>query len=525
VPASGPSYHRLLQRIGGVTGIILVAGALLRAFVLTRGIAAIDRGYVVDDAYYTLSIARSFARSFAPTVDGVELTTGFQPLLALLEMPAFLLGASADHAALAALVVLAAADVAVAYALSRLARLAGGDLAGGIGAALWSLSPVALGETFVGLEGPLAAATTMFAALALARLVASPSPSPSSRRSAAILGVWLGLCVLARVDTIVFVALVLGVVVARYRAAAPATLAGAALVSGPWLLVCTVLTGRPVPESGAAVLAFVQEGNTAESLGRVAGFAAGFVGPGGLVDLPEARTWLVAHPIFGALALAAVVTVLAVVAWRLPVAARVWMFGMLALVPFYVLVLPAIWAFHRYLLPVRVAATLVIALLLARAVARIGDRLRAPVLAAGGVTMVVLTVLATASRLGGATHGEIDAFTGYRGAALAMFAAAPPGATLGSFQSGALGYFRPEGTSVVNLDGVVSRDAHRAYVERRIDDRLRARGVTYVADWGSGLGELQRRSHAGAFRLEPLALGPPQGRRRFVLARVVWPAP
>jgi hypothetical protein len=134
-----------------------------------------------------------------------------------------------------------------------------------------------------------------------------------------------------------------------------------------------------------------------------------------------------------------------------------------------------------------------------------------------------MLALSTAARLSGVTRGDIDGITGYRDAALSMFAAAPAGATIGALQSGALGYFCPSGSSVVNLDGVVSRDAHRAYVESRIDERLRARGVTHLADWNVGLVDIQTRSHEGAFRLEPLVWGPPQGRRRFLLARIVWP--
>jgi hypothetical protein len=76
----------------------------------------------------------------------------------------------------------------------------------------------------------------------------------------------------------------------------------------------------------------------------------------------------------------------------------------------------------------------------------------------------------------------------------------------------------------VNLDGVVSRTAHRAYVSGRLDEHMRRRGVTHVAEWAVGYQDIVRVSAPEAFRLEPLAVGPRQDAWQYILSRVHWSA-
>src|SRR5882757_7514778 len=61
-----------------VAGLSL-AGLGLRIAVLLRPLEIVDRLFIPDDTYYTLTIARSMAHGHGPTVDGSTLTSGFQP--------------------------------------------------------------------------------------------------------------------------------------------------------------------------------------------------------------------------------------------------------------------------------------------------------------------------------------------------------------------------------------------------------------------------------------------------------------
>ncbi len=514
----GSMWRWLFGPLDPKTRWILAAGAAVRLTMLGAGAPRLDRAFVVDDAYYTLTIAREFARSGLPSADGVEMTTGFQPLLALLELPAFLVGASPDHGLLWALAIGLASDWLIAVLLARLAALGVGGSASLVVAGIWSLSPVAITEALVGLEGPLATAMTLLAVAFLHELNDKPS-----RRIAAWAGVSLGLCLLARIDTAFFVALAGSWILWRHRSSFLYVTAIVSLVAGPWLGFCAWQTGRPWPESGTAVGALVGEGNTVTSLARCAGWAAGYVIPGGLVDVPELRDWLVQNPIIGALAVVVAMGLGGLVAMRLPVPARIWVFGTISLMLFYLLVLPAIWGFHRYLLPARVAGTLILAIVFVRLLERIASSNAVWLRRAGLVLLSVNLLLMLVGALGAPARGGIDRSTGYRTAALAVHSALPSGATVGGFQTGALGYFRPPDAKVVNLDGVVSRSAHLAFVSRTLDRHMKARGVTHLSEWKVGLREISSRTRDGKPSLRVLFVAEPQGNYRFVLAELSWP--
>ena len=61
--------------IAGIT----VVGFVLRLAVLVRPIGVIDKLFIPDDTYYTLTIARSLANGHGPTVDGTRSPAGSRP--------------------------------------------------------------------------------------------------------------------------------------------------------------------------------------------------------------------------------------------------------------------------------------------------------------------------------------------------------------------------------------------------------------------------------------------------------------
>jgi hypothetical protein len=142
---------------------------------------------------------------------------------------------------------------------------------------------------------------------------------------------------------------------------------------------------------------------------------------------------------------------------------------------------------------------------------------------AGGVTLTILLALSMFSRLHGDARGGLDGMTGYGEAVGALYGALPSGATVGAMQSGALEFFRPAGVEVVNLDGVVSRSAHQALVDKRLDEHMRRRKVDYLADWPANLRAVAELGAPGAFKLETIAKSATkQGSYRFLLTRVRW---
>ncbi len=79
--------------------LVLTGLALLVRYVIAmQDIAYLDRLFIPDDAYYILSISHSIVAGLGPSVDGVQLTNGFQPLISLLQLPIFLFGFNGDSA-------------------------------------------------------------------------------------------------------------------------------------------------------------------------------------------------------------------------------------------------------------------------------------------------------------------------------------------------------------------------------------------------------------------------------------------
>ena len=83
-----------------------------------------------------------------------------------------------------------------------------------------------------------------------------------------------------------------------------------------------------------------------------------------------------------------------------------------------------------------------------------------------------------------ATSSEFDTVTGYRDAAMAVVQFPPDGQKLGAWQSGAFGFYANDRLTVVNLDGVVNPDAADA-TTRRHAARVhpRAQDLDWVADF------------------------------------------
>ncbi len=102
----------------------------------------------------------------------------------------------------------------------------------------------------------------------------------------------------------------------------------------------------------------------------------------------------------------------------------------------------------------------------------------------------------------------------YMQAARVLDETLPAGSLGGAFQSGTIGYFARH--PVINLDGVVNRDAARALKEKRMADYIREEGIEAIIDWPLWIEALLvRRSPAGA-----ASLGPTRQAGLFLLMRV-----
>ncbi|HEY7134476.1 MAG TPA: hypothetical protein VIB48_05375 [Acidimicrobiia bacterium] len=470
-----------------------IGGLVLRLALVARSLVVLDRLFIPDDTYYTLTIARSIAHGHGPTTDGHTLTTGFQPLLAFVMTPVFWItdGSQALRINLLFLVLVDAATIAV---LGWIAYRVAGSVAAIVASGVWAISPVALSMALGGLETSLA---IFLDALLVAVWI--HANDRDDRRWWIAAGAVAGLTVLARIDALLLVALlgIVQLVRGRARDLVPSGIAGA-LVLAPWWIWSWVNMGTVVPTSGSAAHALVTTHFDETTFSSALGAASG--GPFDVWNW--LRTKLGTHVAVGSVgffvAVVGLVLLAAVVASTRsfgparerersagPIVATLPVFAA-GLLLFYAW-FGVTWYFTRYLAPVAMVVTLLVALGAARlARVHLGPRHAGmAIVCALLVFPLFVGVRLTARFFTANDHilSSSDAATGYSEPARRVVSKIPNGSVAAGMQTGATSYWADERFTMVNLDGVVNPDAYRATRKHRIAAYARARGVTYFADW------------------------------------------
>ncbi len=474
-----------MTRPRSVWGWAAVALVLRLAFLL-RGLDVLDRLFLPDDTWYTLSISRNLAAGLGPTVDGVVATSGFQPLLAWLQVPLHLLGGEA-LALWGTLVLLALADAGVAFALGDLGMRLSGPRAAFAAGGLWALGPYGVHHALGGLE------TSLALALSLALVVAWDAAWHP--RHWLGVGLLCGLALLARIDTAVLVAALGVLTLCRGHWGAVARTAGvAALVVAPWWAWCTWTFGSPVPESGPAVLGLVAD-HRARWLETptVLAWAAGNLWGAPVFDAVGLRQALDGRQLLSTLLIAGPVAfALGTVrqGLRSRTAAQAFVLHGVGIVALYAVHVQALWFFRRYLAPSQAVVALALALLWVRLAPGLWSRGLLAVALTFGAMRIGLLLIVTPAASFDVGH---DGVKGYLAPARAAWARLPEGAVVGALQSGALAWTAPPGSRAVNLDGVVDGESARAFADRTLAARARAAGVTHLVDWPGNLQVIEAR--------------------------------
>src|SRR5262245_29291471 len=198
------------MRAGGTTTLLRVAVGIVA--VAAASLAFRPRPLVVlwpvlEDGFYSLSVARNTALGRGVTVDGVTPTNGFQPLFTFLTVPAFLAAAADRYDAVRLVLALHWLFYVGAAAVLGLvaARLSAHDGSAEKTAIFWTAAflyvanPLVFQVHFNGLE--TGCVLFLYAAVCLyAQRADLAAPRPL-----ATLGLLLGLTVLARIDAVFFV--------------------------------------------------------------------------------------------------------------------------------------------------------------------------------------------------------------------------------------------------------------------------------------------------------------------------------
>lgn len=232
--------------------LLSLIGFLSRVALAFRSTWQISSRPYIDDAFYLFSCAKHLALGHGFTVDGLHATNGVQPLICLLYAPGFLLGDDLGLRLtfLVGALVQAASTIAIASLLARMRKGEADSLRASapfFAALLWTVIAPLADQNGSGLE------TGLVALLILCDLIyyASIREHGWNAGRAAVFGLLLGLTVLARVDSALFV---IAFVIVEWRHLKFVLLAAfvALAVSTPWWIYGYVTFGSLMPMSGAA---------------------------------------------------------------------------------------------------------------------------------------------------------------------------------------------------------------------------------------------------------------------------------
>jgi hypothetical protein len=461
-----------------------------------------------EDAFYSLSVARSLAEGTGISVDGMQPTNGVQPLICFLYAPLFMMAGGDLHLALRMVmllqvIILAGAVFAIAWFATTLLRSDQWKREiFWLTAMLVTWSYMLTNGMLNGLETGLAVAMVYTSAAYYNTRIASEKGNGIGRFF--ILGLLLGVGVLTRIDIGFFVAAILLAHLIRAHllysklpgrerfAALGRTVvecfiigATAVVVSLPWWIYNVLTFGSLVPISGQAQqMLFLDPLNNLEITGGVL-LDSIMV----LVNTPRIHGVTIpgVGPALFLLALAAIIIATrsgGIVrraaagwknVWNAGAGASILIFG-IALMIYYIFFFGAPHFIVRYLLPFRVLIVLGVISFLALLWRESGERrgLR------GG--LIVLLVAMSAVSIYGMSWNFIDHYTNlYIFPARWISENVKDGERVGMFQSGTTGFLHP--ATVVNLDGKVNVGALRALQRGGIATYVDSLRFDYLIDW------------------------------------------
>ena len=499
--AAAPTSASLTRPVAATVLLLVVAGLGVRLWLCWQPLAPMLGGYVADDAFYYLNIARNLAAGHGPTFDGITATNGFHPLyMGLLWL---LTSAGITEPVLLlriALSLLALASAATGLLLFAIARRALGVTAAVFALLMWELGPQPIRISLTGVEVALSALLCAATALAWMRARESGWPSP---RASALVGMLAGLAMLARTDAM-FLAAAIGLEQlwslrhsrgsrgpfrARLRSLAVFCATGAAVVS-PWIAWNLLTFGRLTQDSARALLhrSHSYYGWRLEhgvelglprylggKLVRWAGDLIEYVGFGRL------GLGVVALVTVGCLALAIVRRSRGRASpWR----AYAGQFGFLWVYALLTALFYCLYFWYRqqwYLLGSLAVVLLTLSAAAADLHAWSCQRLSRPIqraitLSAFGLSLALLLH----SNLRMLQQETYPWQRVHLRAATLIRHGLDPHQRIGAFNAGILGYF--SGRPVVNLDGVVNPEALEAMRNKRLYGYLEQRDIRYLVD-------------------------------------------
>lgn len=287
------------------------------------------------------------------------------------------------------------------------------------------------------------------------------------------LGLVAGLAFLARVDAC-FLLLVIGIFIGLRWGIYRAVFFGfvAFMVVLPWWLYAFKTFGTIVPESGAAVRDFLMVINKPRSYLSLSSFYA-------MIEWFPLFKESAFTTFFGIVLTSYLI---ARVSYRAGAYGLLLFFTLLLQWVFYTFYFQAFWFLTRYYYVIYAVILIAFSLALAEE-----KRVWAKLIFFGFFALVFATYLVELRSFflkpKQTPEAKLESLKGYREVALKLSQHLSPGDVIGSFQSGALGYYAPSFVRVLNLDGVVNSRAAEALKRRAMKNYIDAEHMNRFADW------------------------------------------
>jgi 4-amino-4-deoxy-L-arabinose transferase-like glycosyltransferase len=463
---------------------IIAAVAAVQCYLITRSLDFLLTNILPDDSFYYFEIARNIASGLGSTFDGLSATNGYHPLWLVILVPLFkMLGTAVGalepiRAALALSVALTVGTNLLVYRL--IGRFTQNLFIRLLAFASWALNPFIIYQTINGLETSL----SLFC-IALLFTIAYWLHERVTWPRLLLLGVVSGVSILARVDTITYVAMIfLWLLLKDFSWQSVKRLTGAGVVTlvvlAPWLIWNFTNFGMVLTSSsGANTLVnhtLIYQDNGTGVYQNIKGTLYSLQGQIGELMIHTGA------PALSLLLLGAALALLAGRAWKLPNRLRdippVYAF-IAGFILLFVLNVAVRWTARTwYFVSFGMLLSFTWAVVLDALYIHwpYGRRVRTlGAFALGGLLLFTFFIW---------WHKEL---TDYMPQQREMYAAAEwfnehaPHARVGIFNAGINGYFST--AQVVNLDGLVNNDAYKAMQQKRLLAYMQSVPLEYVADF------------------------------------------
>ena len=446
-----------------------------------------SHGPLFDDSYIYFKMSRDLADWYAGCNPSIQLSSGFQPLIALLYSLCFsLFWAHKELPIHLALSLNAALGFFANVMLYRLLRRVITRSSATFLASVWMWSPYVMVQTVNGMETTLAL-LLLLAALLYYRNISDRSESKPAAWIA--LGMLIGIGFWARVDlAFLGIAITLdqlwqslqGKKTHLSTAFRRICLCGftACTIALPWIIFTMIITGHILPVSGSAVRHITSV--FFDYMGKeTSGFPLAmlsYLGPELRLFQPFAglSSNLVWQLFISAAALAGLIISLR--DRHLRFLYRPFFLFQLIMLFCYVLFIGGFWHFNRYLYPAYTLMLFFYAATLRTIESKLKPYLRyLPVVFA---LLFIPCAVTYASQYYAFFRNPRPA----RYLSLALFAKEkiPPLPAVGAFQSGCLSYYLDN--RVINLDGVINEHAHFHLKNKSLDSYLLEQEVEYIVE-------------------------------------------